>query len=156
MKKTVLLFTLSFSLSLSLLFSSVSFAFGPEGDSSENVIKYRQYVMTAMSNHFKALKFLATGRICQPAQWLPHARSMVDMANMIESTFPPESDFGDTEAKEEIWENKGDFNQKALKLIKASEAMVRLIEANERDKAIEQIKVISNTCKSCHKKYREL
>ncbi len=156
MKKTVLLIVLSLILSLSLLFSSVSFAFGPEGDSSENIIKYRQYVMTAISNHFKALKFLATGRISQPDQWLPHARSMVDMANMIETAFPPESDFGDTEAKEAIWENKGDFNQKALKLIKASEAMVKLIEANERDKALEQIKVISNTCKACHKKYREL
>ena len=156
MKTKLLLFTLLLSLSSGLLFSSVCFAFGPEDDSSENVIKYRQYVMTAMSNHFKALKFLATGRISQPDQWLPHARSMVDMANMIESAFPPESDFGDTEAKEEIWENKGDFNQKALKLIKVSETMVRLIEANERDKALAQVKVISNTCKACHKKYREL
>ena len=156
MKKTVLLITLSLTLSLNFLFSSISFAFGPEEDSSENVIKYRQYVMNAMSNHFKALKFLATGRITQPDQWLPHARSMVDMANMIESAFPPESDFGDTEAKEEIWENKGDFNQKALKLIKASEAMVKLIEANGHDKVLEQIKEVSNTCKACHKKYREL
>ena len=156
MKKTVLLITLSLTLSLSFLFSSISFAFGPEEDSSENVIKYRQYVMNAMSNHFKALKFLATGRITQPDQWLPHARSMVDMANMIESAFPAESDFGDTEAKEEIWENKGDFNQKALKLIKASEATVKLIEANGHDKVLEQIKEVSNTCKACHKKYREL
>ncbi len=139
-----------------LFFSGVMSAYGTEDDSSDNVIKYRQYVMTAMSNHFKALKYLVTGRITQPEQWLPHARSIVDMANMIESAFPPESDFGDTDAKEEIWENKGDFNQKALKLIKASEAMVRLIEANERDKALEQFKAIGNTCKACHKKYREL
>lgn len=152
MKKAVLIF----GLCLSLLFSGMTFAFGPEGDSSENVIKYRQYVMSSISSHFKALKYLTTGRITQPDQWLPHARAMVDMANMIETAFPPESDFGNTEAKEEIWENKEDFNQKALKLIKASETMVKLIEANKRDEARKQVKNISQTCKSCHKKYREL
>ncbi len=152
MKKALLILVLG----TAFLLAGQSFAYGPGGDSSENIIKYRQFIMSSISYHFKALKYLATGRITQPNQWLPHAKAMVDMANMIESVFPPDSDFGDTEAKEEIWENKGDFNRKALQLIKASEAMVKLIQANERDKGLEQVKTITKICKSCHKKYREL
>lgn len=147
---------LIFALSISVFFTSLTFAYGPGGDSSENVIKYRQYVMASISSHFKALKYLTTGRITQPRQWLPHARAMVDMANIIETSFPKGSDFGNTEARKSIWENKGDFNQKGIKLIKASKKMVQLIEAGKMDDARKQVKNISRTCKSCHKKYREL
>ncbi len=139
-----------------LFFSGVTSAYGQQGDSSDNVIKYRQYVMSSISSHFKALKYLTTGRITQPQQWLPHAEALLDLTNMIESSFPEDSDFGDTDAKEIIWENKGDFNQKALKLIKASETMVKLIEAQKLDEARKQFNTIAKSCKSCHKKYREL
>ncbi len=152
MKYALLIFTLS----AGVFCSSSTLAFGPAGDSSENVIKYRQYVMASISSHFKALKYLTTGRITQPRHWLPHARAMVDMGNMIETSFPKGSDFGNTEARKSIWKNKGDFNQKALKFIKASKTMVKLIEAKKMDEAREQFEKIRQTCKSCHKKYREL
>lgn len=124
-------------------------------DNSDHVIKYRQYVMSSISDHYKAIKYLTAGKITQPEQWLPHIRSLNDMAKMVEGGFPEGSDFGETDAKEAIWENKDDFNQKAQELVKVSDAMLKLIQSNDREGVKKQVTEIGQSCKSCHKKYRE-
>ena len=124
-------------------------------DSSEHVIKYRQYLMSSISDHNKSLKYLTAGKITQPEQWLPHIRALNDMAKMVEGAFPEDSDFGETDAKEAIWANKEDFNQKAQELVKASDLMLELIQKNDRKGVKKQMTAIGDSCKSCHKKYRE-
>jgi len=124
-------------------------------DDSEHVIKYRQYLMSSISAHYKALKYLTDGKISQPEQWLPHIRSLNDMAKMVAGAFPEDSDFGETDAKEAIWTNKDDFNQKAQELVKTSDMMLKLIQNNDRENAKKQVTELGQACKSCHKKYRE-
>jgi len=124
-------------------------------DESDHVIKYRQYLMSSISSHYKSLKLLTAGKITQPEQWLPHARALNDMAKMVEGAFPEGSDFGETDAKEIIWENKNDFNQKSQQLVKVTQDMFQFVQKNEQDKAQKQLNDIGQSCKSCHKEYRE-
>ena len=124
-------------------------------DESEHVIKYRQYLMSSISSHFKSLKYLSSGKISRPEQMLPHSRALYDLAKMVETSFPEDSDFGETDAKETIWSNKDDFNQKAKALVKASEALLKPLESNDTSMALKQMDDIGQSCKSCHKKYRE-
>jgi cytochrome c556 len=124
-------------------------------DDSEDVIKYRQNMMKTISMHYKSLKLLSAGRITQPEQWLPQAQGLNNMAKMISSAYPEESDFGDTDAKESIWENKPDFKEKADALVKSSEKLVSLIEQGEHKQVHELMREVGQACKNCHKKYRE-
>lgn len=124
-------------------------------DDAEDVIKYRQNMMQTISMHNKSLKLLSAGRISQAEQWLPQAQGLNNMAKMITSAYPDESDFGETDAKEAIWENKEDFNQKADALVKFSGKLVSLIEQGKKDQVAELLREVSQSCKDCHKKYRE-
>jgi len=111
--------------------------------------------MKTISMHYKSLKLLSAGRITQPEQWLPQAQGLNNMAKMVSTAFPEESDFGETDAKESIWENKSDFNKKADELVKSSEKLVSLIEQGKQKQVSELMKEVGQSCKNCHKKYRE-
>ncbi len=111
--------------------------------------------MKTISMHYKSLKLLSAGRITQPEQWLPQAQGLNNMAKMISTAYPDESDFGDTDAKESIWENKTDFNEKADALVKFSKQLVSVIEQGKQEQALEILREVSQTCKNCHKNYRE-
>ncbi|MCU7818531.1 MAG: cytochrome c [gamma proteobacterium symbiont of Lucinoma myriamae] len=124
-------------------------------DDADDVIKYRQNMMKTISMHYKSLKLLSAGRITQPDQWLPQAQGLNNMAKMTTTAFPEESDFGETDAKESIWENKPDFNKKAEALLKFSGKLVSVIEQGKQQQAAELLREISQSCKNCHKKYRE-
>lgn len=144
------------SISLIIIFCSVCYSYSAfSEDDSEDLIKYRQYMMKSISMHYKSLKLLSAGRISQSEQWLPQARGLNDMAKMIATAFPEESDFGDTDAKESIWENKPDFNEKADVLVKHSGQLVSLIEQGRQKQVSELLREVGQSCKDCHKSYRE-
>lgn len=146
---------MKFHIMIISIFSSCLFHVPVMADESEHVIKYRQYLMSSISSHYKSLKYLTSGKITQPEQWLPHSRALNDLAKMVSSAFPEDSDFGETDAKESIWENKEDFNEQAQSLVKASEALLKQIENTETQETGKQMDAIGQSCKSCHKKYRE-
>ena len=124
-------------------------------DEADHVIKYRQYLMASISSHYKSLKLLTSGKITQPNQWSSHARALHDMAGIVEGAFPEDSDFGETDAKEAIWENKDDFNHKARDLVTVTQELLPLVQNKDQAGAKEQVAKIGQSCKSCHKKYRE-
>lgn len=147
MKHSILMIIFSFT----ICYSYAAFS----QDESEDVIKYRQNMMETISMHYKSLKLLSAGRITQPEQWLPQAQGLNNMAKMVSTAFPEESDFGETDAKEAIWENKSDFNQKADDLVKFSGKLVSLIEQGKQKQVSELLREVSQSCKNCHKEYRE-
>lgn len=152
MKKVLNLFAMVLLSSVCGL-TLVSSAFAQ--DEVDNVIRYRQYTMSSISDHFKSLKYLSSGKITQPEQWLPHARALNDLAKMVPTMFPEGSDFGETDAKEAIWSNKKDFNQKAQNLVKRSEVLLQSIQNDQRSQVKGDVAQLGKACKACHKKYRE-
>ena len=144
------------SISMIIFCCSICYSYAAfSQDDAEDVIKYRQNMMKTISMHYKSLKLLSAGRITQPDQWQPQAQGLNNMTKMITTAYPEESDFGDTDAKESIWENKTDFNEKADDLVKFSGQLVSAIEQGKQQQASELLREVSQSCKNCHKKYRE-
>ena len=144
------------SISMIIFCCSICYSYSAfSQNDSEDVIKYRQNMMKTISMHYKSLKLLSAGRITQPDQWLPQAQGLNNMAKMISTAYPEESDFGDTDAKESIWENKPDFNEKADALVRFSGKLVSLIEQGQQKQVPELMREVSQSCKNCHKNYRE-
>lgn len=124
-------------------------------DDAESVIKYRQNVMSIMSMHYKSLKLLSVGRVNRPEQWLPHAQGLNHMATMIVSVYPKGTNSVKSDAKESIWRNKEDFNQKAKALVQHTEQLVTLVKQNDHKQIMQLMREVSQSCKDCHKHYRE-
>jgi len=61
--------------------------------------------------------------------------------------FIPGSDFGDTRAKEEIWENWDDFQAKMNALIEQSQALAKIAASDNQGAITEQLIKTARTCK---------
>jgi cytochrome c556 len=124
-------------------------------DESEDIIAYRQNVMKSLAANSKMIKAILTEKISQ--QHLSSLSSNIaSTAGMLNGNFPEGSDFGETDAKEEIWENKADFSSKIKDLEKITKQLQSAVQQKASNKELMPIyNSVAKACKSCHKKYRE-
>jgi cytochrome c556 len=122
---------------------------------AEDIIKYRNAVMKAYAGHMGASARIVRGKVdIYKNQLGMHASSMDAIAKTIGDLFPPDSDFGETRAKPEVWE-KADEYAKAVKSNQDAAANFSKAAAGGDMAAIgESFKALSDTCKSCHEKFR--
>ncbi len=91
-----------------------------------------------------------------PQHLLQLTTNLAASASMIKGNFPEGSDFGDTDAKEAIWENKADFDDKMKDFEKATSELLAAVKQNAAKSILmDKYQVVGKNCKSCHKKYRE-
>lgn len=119
-----------------------------QADSEEGYIKYRQAVMKSAAGHLSAAKSIVYGSVKLDGQLQAHADALADMAVMIPAVFPEGSDFGDTDAKPEVWEQPDEFLQAIKKYEEASAAFAA-------GPSLDSFEAVSDACKSCHKEFRE-
>jgi len=125
-------------------------------DESDDIIKYRKNVMKSLAADSRMIKAILTGKISYKKDLTIIASSLAAKAKMVSHHFPDGSDFGDTDAKEEIWENKEDFNQKSKQLETASTDLLNALRQSSNEADITQkYSAVGKSCKACHKKYRE-
>ncbi len=114
----------------------------------EDYIKYRQDVMKSLSANLKASSMILKGKVDLNANLKRHAQAIADGANMTDGLFPEGSDFGDTDAKMDIWDHPDQFAEK----IEAFKEAANTFNANATLKTFGEV---GKACKSCHKKFRE-
>jgi cytochrome c556 len=119
------------------------------------VIKYRQSVMSAQGGHMGAMAQIVRGKVDYPDQLLVHARALNSIAQNIDMLFPEGSDFGETDAKEEIWSNWDKFKQAAERLSTETQAFVKAVESKDQSAINKNFKELGEACKTCHKKFRQ-
>ena len=85
------------------------------------------------------------------------ARRLAGLADMTADLFKADVRAFDvhTEAKPEIWDDYGDFEQLAQDLLESSQALVLASEAGDLAAASEAFKAVADDCKACHDKYKE-
>jgi len=150
LKKTMLLVFSSTVLVTSLYSSSIL------ADESGDIIKYRKNVMKSLAADSRMIKAILTGKISRKEDLKAAANSLAAKSKMVKDNFPEDSDFGDTDAKAAIWENKADFEQKSDALINAAEALYETLKKGADASEIEKkYAAVGKSCKGCHKKYRE-
>ena len=113
---------------------------------SEDNIQYRQHIMEGLSSNLKASSMILKGKIKTDISG--HTASILDSATRLSELFPEGSDFGDTEAKAEIWEQEEKFKTELNKFKKAA------IDFN-KSPSMNTLSAIGKSCKSCHKAFRE-
>lgn len=124
----------------------------------ERVIKARQNGYQEMGAAFKMVRDeLKSGTPMK--SMLDRASAQVHMyAKQQVNLFPAGSGPGsgvDTEARDEIWTNNADFQQRLNELITASEQLVAASAAGPGEAFTRQVEAVGAVCKQCHDRYRE-
>lgn len=124
-------------------------------DMGEGWINYRQGVMKSASGHMKAAGALLKNDLKLDGALVAHARALADMGPHLVDMFPADSDFGDTDAKAEVWSKRAEFEQAAKHYGEASAAFLKAAEGGDAAKAGAAMGELGKACKGCHKQFRE-
>jgi cytochrome c556 len=121
---------------------------------SEEIIKYRNSVMEAYAGHMSAASRIVRGKVDFQDQLKLHADSMAGIANITGTLFPEDSDFGETRAKEEVWSKPKEFEQAVQENQQAVSEFNKAVASGDKAALASSFKKISDSCKSCHEKFR--
>jgi cytochrome c556 len=69
--------------------------------------------------------------------------------------FPEGSDFGETKAKEEIWDQWAKFEQAAADAKQATADFAAAAGGGEPSQIANAFKAVGKSCKGCHKDFRQ-
>ena len=122
---------------------------------SESVIKYRQGSMKALGGHMGALSQIVRGKVHYEDQLLLHAQAVAGLSKVIPTLFPKGSDFGETHAKDAVWDKPDEFKAAADKEDKAAAAFLDAVHRGDEAAVQSSFKDLGEACKSCHKRFRE-
>lgn len=81
-------------------------------------------------------------------------KTIVDVANRMESLFPEGSGGPDTRSKPEIWANMGDFKAKIAAFKTASQTLSATASSGDLAAVKAAVRGVGATCGACHKVYR--
>ncbi|HSG02606.1 MAG TPA: cytochrome c [Marinobacterium sp.] len=150
MKHKLLVGLLSAVLASTSLTSTVARA-----DIAEDAIKYRQAIFTAFRWHFGAMGAMVRGKVdYDAAQFAHHATQLAALTRMPREGFVEGSDFGETAAKDELWQNLDDLTLRFDQLAKDAEALAT-VSGGSLDDVKAAFGTVGKSCKGCHDKYRE-
>ena len=130
----------------------------------DGMIKYRQNVMKSLGGHVGAADRLVRGQVPLMDQLEMHVTAARDIARTITTLFPgdsipPEAEFAgatvDTDALPSIGEKPEEFKKAAQETIDAIEALVKVVQAGNKQDLPLAFKGVGESCKGCHKDFRE-
>ena len=72
----------------------------------------------------------------------------------MENYFPEGSDFDPSKANKKIWLEPEAFKIAIEKFTNASVELIKISDENNLDKTIAAFRAVADTCKGCHKQFR--
>lgn len=124
-------------------------------DEAENYIKYRQAMMKAIGGHMGSSSQIVRGKVNPEGDLAMHARALAALNSNLTRLFPEGSDFGETKAKEAIWEDWAKFEKAADAGKQATAAFADAVESGDEEKIAASFKDVGKSCKGCHKDFRQ-
>ncbi|MGD2083003.1 MAG: cytochrome c [Chromatiales bacterium] len=124
-------------------------------DKIEPAIKYRQNVMKAIGG----LAGTSVGQLRDDLQFGPDlpavARALQALTRDIPALFPEGTDFGETDAKPEVWSKRDAFEEAAQKATDAVDAFAASVDEGDRREMLKAFKAMGDACKNCHEDFRK-
>jgi len=124
----------------------------------DDVIAERQEGFKAMGAAMKKMRKQMKSDAPDMAVMLGAAEKMAMNAPRIANWFPagsgPESG-KDTDALAYIWKNTDKFSRLSKAAVNETKALVTAVKTQDTAVIKKQLKVVMNTCKTCHKSFRE-
>ncbi len=122
---------------------------------SDQIIAVRQAVMDLQGGSAAALKAAIEAK-ADVKPLAPTVKGIVASSKLIPTLFPAGTEKGhDTKAKAAIWSNPADFAKDATNLTEASEKLLTLANANDKEGFATQFAAMGKTCGACHREYKE-
>jgi cytochrome c556 len=141
-----------------LFIAALSFAPGllAQDFNPEMVIKYRKDFMTAIKGHNNDVKAIVNGVVPFDNHLDLHLDALDKLFAQVDSLFPEGSDFGETNAKEAIWENPEKFAQTVKKAQQALADFKKVAADGDMTKTRAAFKNYGRaSCGGCHKSYKK-
>ena len=144
------------TLTVTMMFANMAYAQNFNMDyNPEMLIKYRKDFMTAVKGHNNSIKAIVYGAVPHKNHLALHLNSLEMMFNEIGSLFPEGSDFGDTNAKNAVWEKPEKFQKTITDAKQALAVFKQVVEQGDRIKTKAAFKKFGrSSCGSCHKSYK--
>ena len=127
----------------------------PAESEPENVIRYRQGAMSALGGHMGASAQIVRGKVGYGDHLLFHAEAIEAVSRRVSEMFPEGSDFGETDAKELVWEKWEEFQKLARKGEQAAGDYLVAVKGGDKAVIGKSFRSLADACKQCHKKFRE-
>lgn len=138
-----------------LIFGLLAAATASHAAAPENYIKYRQAMMKAVGGHMSASSQILRGKVSVDGDLAMHARALAGLNANLTRLFPEGSDFGETKAKEAIWEDWAKFEQAANAARDATAAFAEAAASGDTAQIKAAHKDVGKSCKGCHKDFRQ-
>lgn len=132
-----------------LAFSAVA-----QAESPENYIDYRKAVMKAVGGHMGASTQIMRGRVAPEGALAMHADALAALNADLGRLFPAGSDFGETKAKPEIWQDTEGFARVVAQGRDATAEFAAAVASGDQARIAKAHKAVGDSCKACHQDYR--
>jgi cytochrome c556 len=150
MKKISVLLTGSI-LAISLNFPATADDYDPEA-----LIEYRQDSMEAIKSHNNAIKAILQNKVPFDDQLGMHMSSLEALLNDVGSLFPDGSDFGETNAKDAIWDKPEKFEKAVTDANKAFAEFKAIVAKGDKPASADALKKFGKaSCGNCHKSFKK-
>jgi len=121
----------------------------------EDIVEYRQNVMSAHGSHFGAIAAIATDAVGHDEHLVQHARALHDLTRMIGSIYPEGSGTADSRASPTIWTDREGFDAAVEVMVERSGALLSAAEAGDSAAIGEAVRAALDGCRGCHRNFRE-
>jgi len=123
----------------------------------EDAIDYRQGVMNVFSWNLTRMGSMVKGETpFDTAAFKGYATDLAAAAAMdVMQGFPEDSVSDESDAKDEIWLNRDDFDAKYKALKEAAAKLAEVAAGADEGAMREQFKEAAGACKACHKEYKK-
>jgi cytochrome c556 len=123
---------------------------------AEDLIEYRHEVMEAIKGHNKAIKAILEGKVPYNDHLDMHMSSLEALLGRVGELFPEGSDFGETDAKDAIWDNPEKFKQSVEKAQNAFETFKSVAAKGDNRASLDAHKKFGKaSCGNCHKSFKK-
>ena len=115
-------------------------------------VRYRHWIMEAMSNDFAAMAMLFKNEVSRPGDLEVLARSLAESASLIEGLFPEGSE--GAAALPLIWEEPERVQAASRESAETAAALAEAAATGDRAAIARAFKAAGDSCKACHERYK--
>ena len=124
-------------------------------DEPENVIKYRQSVMSAIGGHTGSIAAVVKGEVSFTGHVAAHADSIAALSGAVLEMFPQGSDSGaETRAKPDIWQDWDGFTEAAEAFEAAAGNLAQVAAGGDQAAIAAAFGDLGKSCGGCHRPFR--
>jgi cytochrome c556 len=124
---------------------------------AKNAVEFRKSIFQLVKSNVGPFGAMAKGKMpIDEALIEKNATRLHQLSLMIPDYFVADTRNNDvkTTALDKIWDNQGDFNQKAQNMTTKSKELLDAVQKKRSDEYVGKMRAIFGTCKACHDDYK--